>query len=245
MTATRTWLTVALAAGVMSSACLGPKEVVEPEPMYTVNGTYTVEQLATFSEDTLGIRIAALDHRDESKTVTLATQQPASADACADVIVQTLTESGLPAGRYGDLILIERTREPSRRPVRPGREALGEPAPHEGHITSVDEWSYTIDRAYMATELADIDGFKRQGRIIPHRNEAGETDGFRISGIRRRSLADALGFRNGDIVHSVGEQPLDSMQSAMDAYQILQDADQFTVELSRRGQRHTISYEVQ
>lgn len=214
-----------------------------------VNGTFTVEELATFSEETLGIRIAALDHRDESKTVTFEALQPASVDACADVIVQTLTESGLPAGRYGDLILIERTREPgremARRPGATGREALGEPAPHEGHITALSEWSYTIDRSYMATELADLDGFRRQGRFIPHRDGAGETDGYRVSGIRRRSLGDAVGFKNGDIVHAVSGKPLDSMQAAMDAYQILQDADQFTVEISRRGQRHTISYEVQ
>ena len=246
-------MTAALAAGTLSiggsTGCSADNVPVDEAVTFTLNGTYTVENLATFSHDNLDVRIEALDHRDMGRTVHFSsTEEPLSIELCADLIVQTLTEQGLPAGRHGDLILIERTRPvretSSRRPGARSREPI-EPADHEGHITMVDEGSYTIDRSFMVAELTDLDGLMRQARIIPHHNTEGNTVGYRISGIRRGRTGDALGFQNGDILHSVSGQTLDSMEGAMDAYMILKDADEFTVELSRRGQRQTLSYAVQ
>jgi general secretion pathway protein C len=97
----------------------------------------------------------------------------------------------------------------------------------------------------MSTELTDLDAISRQGRIVPHVDSNGDFNGYRIYGIRPRSMVHTLGIRNGDLLNSVDGNAMDSMEAALDAYQTLQDADQFTVEITRRGQRHTISYEVQ
>lgn len=103
---------------------------------------------------------------------------------------------------------------------------------------------------------ADGDGFRvdaarlnpdevsRALRLVPHRGPDGESDGFRLSGIRRGSLPESCGFKNGDIVHSVNNKPLTSMSSAMDAYNSLADAKSFNFEITRRNQRQTFDYEI-
>ena len=83
------------------------------------------------------------------------------------------------------------------------------------------------------------------GRAIPHRGPDGQIDGYRLSGIRRNSLGEKLGIRNGDIVHAVNGQALTSMQGAMSAYTSLQNESSFSFEVTRRGQKMKLDYSVQ
>ena len=83
-----------------------------------------------------------------------------------------------------------------------------------------------------------------QIRVVPHKDSNGEIDGYRLSGIRRRSFFYKLGVKNGDIVHSVNGQSLTSMSSAMDAYNSLSNEQSFSFEITRRNQRQTFEYEI-
>ncbi len=113
MTVARSWMVVAVTVGTLTAGCSdGPGVDVgaaEEAPKYALNGTYTVENLAAFSQDNLGVRVVALDHRDLTKEVFFSVGEPVSIAACADLIVQSMTDQGLPSGRHGDLILVERT----------------------------------------------------------------------------------------------------------------------------------------
>ena len=83
-----------------------------------------------------------------------------------------------------------------------------------------------------------------QIRVVPHKDSNGEVDGYRLSGIRRRSFFYQLGVKNGDIVHSVNGKPLTSASAGMEAYNTLADARDFSFELTRRNERQTFEYEV-
>ncbi|MCO4747868.1 MAG: hypothetical protein KC912_23935, partial [Proteobacteria bacterium] len=72
----------------------------------------------------------------------------------------------------------------------------------------------------------------------------GQIDGYRLSGIRRNSLGEKLGIRNGDIIHAANGQALTSMQGAMSAYTTLQSESSFNFEVTRRGQKMTLQYQV-
>ena len=65
-----------------------------------------------------------------------------------------------------------------------------------------------------------------------------------MTGIRRKSIFYKLGIKNGDVVHSVNGKPLTSMSSAMDAYNSLQSAKDFSFEVTRRKQKRTFEYDV-
>lgn len=126
-----------------------------------------------------------------------------------------------------------------RRPTRTASDDDGEDG-----VNKVDDNNYVIDRELVDRYLTDLDAISRLGRAIPHRGSDGEIDGYRLSGVRRRSIGDKIGIKNGDIVHSVNGQDLTSMQGAMAAYQTLQTENNFTFEVTRRGQRQTMSYQV-
>ena len=92
--------------------------------------------------------------------------------------------------------------------------------------------------------INDLEGISRMGRALLHRGPDGEFDGYRLSAIRRNTLADQLGIKNGDIIHSVNGQPLTSVQSAMGAYNTLKSEGNFCFEITRRGSPVELCYDV-
>jgi len=79
---------------------------------------------------------------------------------------------------------------------------------------------------------------------VPHKGSDGEVDGYRLSAIRRGSLFDKLGIKNGDVVHAVNGLPLTNMEGAMSAFQSLQSEDEFSFDVTRRNKKSTFEYEI-
>lgn len=115
----------------------------------------------------------------------------------------------------------------------------------DGEVTQLGENSFAIDGDVLNKYLADLEGLSRMGRALLHRGPDGEFDGYRLSAIRRNTIADKLGIRNGDIIHSVNGKPLNSMQAAMEAYNTMQNDKNFKLEITRRGERQTNEYTIQ
>jgi len=148
----------------------------------------------------------------------------------------TLRRSG------GEIEILVMAGEAEKRPVRTAsRPGAGDD--DEG-IEKVSETSFVVDRDVVDKYLGDLDALARMGRAIPHRGPDGEIDGYRLSGIRRRTIGEKLGIKNGDIVHTVNGHPLTSMQGAMGAYTSLQSESSFNFEITRRGQKSTLEYEI-
>ena len=115
----------------------------------------------------------------------------------------------------------------------------------DDEITKMGDNKYVIDRDTIDKYLGDMDALSRMGRALLHRGSDGEFDGYRLSAIRRNTLADKLGIRNGDVIHSVNGKPLNSVQAAMEAYQTINNENQFNFEVTRRGERTQLDYEIQ
>ena len=95
---------------------------------------------------------------------------------------------------------------------------------------------YTIARSV----LDDTASLSTSARVIPHKSASGDIDGYRISGIRRGSIAETCGLKNGDVVHSVSGHSLTSIEDAMIAYGALASASEVRVEVTRRGSPATV-----
>jgi type II secretory pathway component PulC len=83
------------------------------------------------------------------------------------------------------------------------------------------------------------DEFGALGRLILHRGASGEMDGFRLSAIRRGTALDALGIKNGDILHELNGAPLyPSLEEILQSLQRIraEKPEQVTVKLTRRGE---------
>lgn len=101
-----------------------------------------------------------------------------------------------------------------------------------------------IDKALIDEITANPEKLYSEIRAVPHKGSDGQVDGYRLSGIRKKSIFSQLGIKNGDIVHLVNGKPLTSMSAAMDAYNSLAGGSSFNFEITRRNQRQTQEYEV-
>jgi S1-C subfamily serine protease len=74
------------------------------------------------------------------------------------------------------------------------------------------------------------------GRVVPHRAADGTIDGLRLTAIRRGSLLDSCGVRNGDILRSVEGMALTTLEELEAAHAAMLDRPSFTISLVRRGE---------
>ena len=114
----------------------------------------------------------------------------------------------------------------------------------DGDIQKVGNNKYVVDQAVLDEILSNPEKLYTQVRVTPHKDPDGNIDGYRMTGIRRKSLFYKLGIKNGDIVHSVNGQPLNSLSAAMDAYNSLGNARDFNFDVTRRKNKQTFEYEV-
>ncbi len=128
-------------------------------------------------------------------------------------------------------------------PVRTSRSS-GSTTDDEG-IEDLGDGKYALPRELFDKYVTDLESVQKMGRALLHRGPDGNYDGYRLSAIRRGSLPDKLGIKNGDVIHSVNGTSLDSMQNAMGAYQTMQSENNFCLEVTRRGSPQTLCYDLQ
>lgn len=114
----------------------------------------------------------------------------------------------------------------------------------DDEVQAVGPNKYVVSQDTIDRILENPEQLYTQVRVVPHKNKDGEIDGYRLSGIRRKSFFYKLGVKNGDIVHSVNGKPLTSMGAAMDAYNSLSSAKDFSFDITRRNKQQTFDYEV-
>jgi len=90
-----------------------------------------------------------------------------------------------------------------------------------------------FDGAFSDLATVSVDAI---GRALLHRDARGNVDGYRLSAIRRGSIGDDLGLRNGDIVHAVNGHAVQSMSEAEKALEAVKTAKYLHLELTRRGE---------
>ena len=111
-------------------------------------------------------------------------------------------------------------------------------------IREIDETTWAIKRSGMDKLFEDVNCFATQARIVPS-FKAGQANGFKLFAIRPGSVYSMMGLRNGDIVHKINGQELNSPDKALEVYQQLKDAKSMKLEISRRGKDKTLNYQVE
>jgi general secretion pathway protein C len=127
--------------------------------------------------------------------------------------------------------------------AKPRASSRGDDSDTDG-IEKNGEDQYTVPQSVVDNALLDLDKLASQVRVRPHRDADGNVDGYRLSAVRRGTLLDKLGIKNGDIVHEVNGYPLNSSSGAMTAFQSLQTESSFQFDISRRNKRRTLKYDV-
>jgi len=128
---------------------------------------------------------------------------------------------------------------------RPTRTAEASTETSEEGVEKIGENKWAVPRSLLDKYIGDLGSASKLGRALLHRGSDGNYDGYRLSAIRRGSLADQLGIKNGDVIHSVNDSELNSMQAAMGAYNTMQNDSNFCLDVTRRGEKQTLCYDVQ
>lgn len=123
--------------------------------------------------------------------------------------------------------------KPAPAPKQPARNSVAI-AGAEQAIDCANENSCTVDRAFVEKLMANPNQLINQARMFPVTKD-GETQGFRVSGIRPGSLATLLGLKNGDVVSEINGSKLGTIDDALAMYQKLRRANHLSVTVERGG----------
>lgn len=117
-------------------------------------------------------------------------------------------------------------------------------APTGAGIQSTGENEFSVPRAEVDSALENMSQLFTQIRAVPH-FEGGQSIGFRLFAIRRGSLFDRIGLKNGDIITSINGTEMNDPARAVGLIQELRDVNNLRVGAIRNQQPLDLSYNIQ
>lgn len=105
-------------------------------------------------------------------------------------------------------------------------------------IKKLENNRWIIEKKMFDELLEDPAKLLTQARAIP------EKDGLRFVSVKPGSVFFKIGLRNGDIVHTINEVKLDDMKNVWSLFEQLKDETDFIINFTRKGNRHSYSYNI-
>jgi len=138
-----------------------------------------------------------------------------------------------------------------KRPVTPPPTAATSPSDRTARadrirdgIRKTGAYDFQVDRKMLDEELKDLAKLQSEARVVPNYQNQ-KYDGFKLVGVRPGSLYRALGIRSGDIIKSVNGTTIDSPTKALELFEQLKSSSDIKVDVERRGQPKTLSFNIQ
>jgi len=108
---------------------------------------------------------------------------------------------------------------------------------------NADNTEFSVDEGELNEALANLPRLLSQARAVPFfRN--GKSIGMRLFAIRRGSLYEKLGLKNGDIVLSVNDNSLSDPSQALKLFEELKNERSIGVVVERNGGQQDLSYSI-
>ena len=164
---------------------------------------------------------------------------PPSLEHSARAPAASASAAPVAASRSNQIVLQPTTARPRRLSSQTAIAVQPKKSPRRPGIQS----EYTVAKREVDAALSNLNKVATQARIVPV-FENGQARGFKLFSIRPQSLYAKLGLRNGDIVTHVNGREINSPDRALAVYSKLKDAKTVSVELLRKGQKLTLSYDV-
>ena len=133
-------------------------------------------------------------------------------------------------------------KEPENRNSSSRRRQVGR-STKSAAVRKVDDENYVVDRDEFEKMITNVNQFMTQLRVRPYFVN-GKPAGYMVSDIRKGSVIEELGIRNGDILQSVNGAPITRPEQAFAAYQQLHQEAELTLEIKRNLQTHVMNYQI-
>ena len=106
-----------------------------------------------------------------------------------------------------------------------------------------DKTEYSVPEAEISDALANLPRLLSEARAVPYfRN--GQSIGMRLFAIRRGSLYEKLGLKNGDIIQMVNDTSVADPSQALKLFEQLKSERSIGVKLERNGELKSFNYSV-
>ena len=110
-------------------------------------------------------------------------------------------------------------------------------------VLRVDSSTWQVRRDLVLEQFANFGSLSEQAQAVPYASQ-GQQQGFRLAKLKAGSLLQQIGLQDGDVLRKVNDLELRSPQEALQAYQQLQNAGTLRLEILRRNQPTTLTYEL-
>lgn len=110
-------------------------------------------------------------------------------------------------------------------------------------IQKLGDGKFEVKQELIDGAFGDWAKLMRGARIMPN-IENGSINGFKMSNIRKDSLYSQIGMQNGDILHRVNSVEIKNPEDALKLFQELKTSKNINIDVTRGGQRQTLSYTV-
>ena len=117
--------------------------------------------------------------------------------------------------------------------IKPSSEANNETPPDDQRI-------FRFERAYVDEQLANFSQLLNDARVVP--TEKDGTPLFMFKFIRKGSIYEKLGLKNGDIILAINGFTVDSVPKALKLFETLQSEREITLKIERGGQATDFQY---
>lgn len=122
-------------------------------------------------------------------------------------------------------------------------EGTGESSPDGGISSNEEGTEFSVAESELENALANLPRLLSQARAVPYfRN--GQSIGMRLFAIRRGSLYEKLGLKNGDIILSVNDNSVNDPAQALKIFEQLKNERSINLELERNGQSSQLQYTI-
>lgn len=117
------------------------------------------------------------------------------------------------------------------------------PGEARGLASQVGVGSYVIDQRALNASLDNIGQAMTDARLLPSIKN-GKVEGFRISEVKPQGIFGTIGIKNGDVLLSINDFPIDSPEKAIQSFASLKGQNRIKLDLVRDGQPTTFNYDI-
>ncbi len=101
-----------------------------------------------------------------------------------------------------------------------------------------------LDKREVQEALENLPQLLTKARVVPFMTPEGKNDGFRIVSIAPNSFYDRIGLRNGDVLQRINGIEIRDPETFMRVFSQLKDESNISLDLVRRNQKESLTYEI-
>ena len=233
----------------------GATEKVEQAPVVEIKPVETLEEtslqlslLGTIAGDPESARAIILDQRKRSQDIYRVGDTVQNAEIRQILRGKVILRHD---GQDEILNMVEgeskpqsapRTGSSARTPGRSGR--LSRTAALGGEAGTIETETIPLARDELDSSMNNLNDLMTQVRVRPYFRR-GKPEGIIVSQIKADSIFSKLGLMNGDIIASVNGRQMSTPEEAFEFYSSLKSGENVSIEITRRGRKKVLSYDIQ